>query len=46
MASRGKTETEILEKNLYSQLDRLIDQLKDIEDSKSDFLSLNVELME
>ncbi|RNA28794.1 hypothetical protein BpHYR1_007028 [Brachionus plicatilis] len=36
MASRGKTETEILEKNLYSQLDRLIDQLKDIEESKDD----------
>lgn len=34
MASRGKTETEILLKNLYSQLDRLIDQLKDIEDNK------------
>lgn len=34
MASRGKTETEILEKNLYSQLDRLIDQLKDIDESR------------
>ena len=34
MASRGKSETEILEKNLFSQLDRLIDQLKDIEQCK------------
>lgn len=34
MASRGKTETNILEKNLFNQLDRLIDQLKDIEENK------------
>ena len=34
MTSRGKSETEILEKNLFSQLDRLIDQLKDIEEAK------------
>lgn len=34
MASRGKNETEILEKNLFSQLDRLLDQLKDIEQAK------------
>ena len=34
MASRGKNETEILKNNLYSQLDRLIDQLKDIEQCK------------
>lgn len=34
MASRGKNETELLAKNLYSQLDRLIDQLKDIEQCK------------
>jgi hypothetical protein len=34
MASRGKNENEILEKNLYSQLDRLIDQLKDIDQAK------------
>jgi len=34
MASRGKSETEMLEKNLFSQLDRLIDQLKDLEEAK------------
>ena len=34
MSSRGKTETDQLQKNLFSQLDRLINQLKDIEDSK------------
>ena len=34
MASRGKLETNLLQKNLYDQLDRLIDQLKDIEQSK------------
>ena len=36
MASRGKNETEILEKNLFSQLDRLMDQLRDIEEAKDD----------
>ena len=34
MASRGKNETEQLEKNLFNQLDRLINQLKDIEENK------------
>lgn len=34
MASRGKTETDFLEKNIFSQLDRLINQLKDIEECK------------
>ena len=34
MASRGKNETDILHKNLLGQLDRLIDQLKDIEECK------------
>jgi hypothetical protein len=34
MASRGKSETDQLEKNLFNQLDRLINQLKDIEDNK------------
>lgn len=36
MASRGKNETDILEKNLFSQLDRLMDQLRDIEEAKDD----------
>ncbi|CAF0755958.1 unnamed protein product [Brachionus calyciflorus] len=36
MASRGKQETEILVKNLFTQLDRLIDQLKDIEEARED----------
>ena len=36
MASRGKMETNQLEKNLFGQLDRLINQLKDIEDNKYD----------
>ena len=34
MASRGKNETQQLEKNLFTQLDRLINQLKDIEEAK------------
>lgn len=34
MSSRGKTETDQLQKNLFSQLDRLINQLKDIEDNR------------
>ncbi len=34
MASRGQNETNLLEQNLLSQLDRLIDQLKDIEECK------------
>ena len=34
MASRGKQETEQLEKNLFNHLDRLINQLKDIEENK------------
>lgn len=39
MASRGKNETDILHKNLLGQLDRLIDQLKDIEECKDDMSS-------
>lgn len=34
MASRGKLETDFLEKNIFSQLDRLVNQLKDIEECK------------
>lgn len=34
MASRGKVETDKLKQNLFDQLDRLMDQLKDIEESK------------
>lgn len=34
MASRGKNETDFLEKNIFSQLDRLVNQLKDIEECK------------
>ncbi len=34
MSSRGKNETDILHQNLQNQLDRLIDQLKDIEECK------------
>jgi hypothetical protein len=34
MASRGKSETETLKKNLSSQLERLLDQLKDLEEYK------------
>ncbi len=34
MASRGKNETNILQQNLLDQLDRLIDQLKDLEEAK------------
>jgi len=34
MASRGKSETDQLQKNLYTQLDRLMDQMKDLEGAK------------
>ena len=34
MASRGKSETEKLKKNLEEQLDRLVAQLADLEEVK------------
>lgn len=34
MTSHGKNETELLKKNMESQLDRLIEQLKDLEEAK------------
>ncbi|XP_043222823.1 protein LZIC-like [Amphibalanus amphitrite] len=36
MATRGVSETEKLQKNLTDQLDRLMSQLQDLEDSKDD----------
>lgn len=36
MASRGKTETEKLQQNLEEQLDRLVNQLSDLEECKVD----------
>ncbi|CAH1773960.1 unnamed protein product [Owenia fusiformis] len=37
MASRGKSETEKLKQNLEEQLDRLMQQLTDLEECKEDF---------
>ncbi|XP_065164655.1 protein LZIC-like [Atheta coriaria] len=36
MTSHGKNETELLKKNMESQLDRLIEQLKDLEEAKDE----------
>nr|XP_054768265.1 protein LZIC-like [Lytechinus pictus] len=36
MASRGRSETEALKQNLEEQLDRLVLQLGDLEESKDD----------
>ncbi|XP_039250001.2 protein LZIC-like [Styela clava] len=37
MSSRGTTETNVLQQNLQDQLDRLVQQLVDLEESKDDF---------
>ena len=42
MASRGEAETSKLKKNIEEQLDRLMQQLKDLEDSK--YIALYVKL--
>ncbi len=42
MASRGEAETSKLKKNIEEQLDRLMQQLKDLEDAK--YVDLYVKL--